>query len=192
MPAETVERWEDSAWMPAKLQTDDKRSGWVKAVDDWMVDYSALLDGGLKNQLSKDIAIGMPHLLDPAQAAARRVALLQSLRHAKSPIPDPAAIKAAEEATDSEPEAPKLAPSVAETAAIKALSYRLIVSVSHLFVNYAWTGSYIVTAELEVLQIIINSAKFYVHEMVWETYFQDIPHGDLGRIVDFSYIGVNS
>ena len=27
MPAETVDRWEDSAWMPAKLQTDDRRSG---------------------------------------------------------------------------------------------------------------------------------------------------------------------
>ena len=56
----------------------------------------------------------------------------------------------------------------------------------------AWTGSPVQTAELEVLQIIINSAKFYVHEMVWETYFKDVPRGDLGRIVDFSYIGVNA
>ena len=77
-------------------------------------------------------------------------------------------------------------------AAVKALSYRVIVSISHLFVNYAWTGSPIQTAELEVLQIIINSAKLYVHEMVWETYFTGVPRGDLGRIVDFNYIGVNA
>ena len=82
------------------------------------------------------------------------------------------------------------APSIAEIAAIKAFSYRSIASISNLFVNYAWTGSYIVTAELEVLQIMVNNPQFHVH--TWETYFEDMPHGDLGRIVDFDYIGVNS
>ena len=46
------------------------------------------------------------------------------------------------------------------------------------------------TAELEVLQIMVNNPQFHVH--TWETYFEDMPHGDLGRIVDFDYIGVNS
>jgi uncharacterized membrane protein len=123
--------------------------------------------------------------------------MLKSLRHAPSTValPDQAANgdeKDEEAPEESGPEKPQLAPSVAEMASVRALSYRLIVSVSHLFVNYAWTGSPVQTAELEVLQIIINSAKFYVHEMVWETYFKDVPRGDLGRIVDFNYIGVNA
>jgi uncharacterized membrane protein len=189
MAIETVDRWEDSAWMPTGLQTDERRSGWVRAVDDWVVEYSALLDSGLKNQLSNEVSIGMPRLLDPTQEAARRVALLRSLRHAKAAIPDEAA-KAAAQATEAAPELPKLAPSIAEIAAIKAFSYRSIASISNLLVNYAWTGSYVMTAELEILQIIINNPKFYGH--AWERYFQDMRHGDLGRIVDFDYIGVNS
>jgi uncharacterized membrane protein len=194
---EKVERWEDSAWMAAKLAGDPRRRGWAKAAEDWAVDYAALLDTGLKNQLPKSTAVAMPQLVDPAQGAARRLAMLKSLRHAPSTValPDQAANadeKDEEAPEDAGPEKPQLAPSVAEMASVRALSYRLIVSVSHLFVNYAWTGSPVQTAELEVLQIIINSAKFYVHEMVWETYFKDVPRGDLGRIVDFNYIGVNA
>jgi uncharacterized membrane protein len=189
MATETVDRWEDSAWMPARLQTDEKRAGWERAVDDWAVEYSALLDSGLKNQLPNEVSLGMPRPLDPTQDAARRVALLRLLRHATAAIPDEAA-KAVQEATEGEPETPKLAPSIAEIAAIKAFSYRSIASISNLFVNYAWTGSYIMTAELEALQIMVNNPQFHVH--TWETYFEDMPHGDLGRIVDFDYIGVNS
>jgi uncharacterized membrane protein len=194
---ETVDRWEDSAWMSAKLSNDPRRRGWAKAVEDWAVDYAAFLDAGLKNQLAKSTTVAMPQPPDPAQLAARRTAMLKALRHAQA-----GAVLPGQTANDNEkdeegpeeagPEKPQLAPSVAEMSAVKALSYRLIVSISHLFVNYAWTGSPIQTAELEVLQIIINSAKFYVHEMVWETYFKDIPRGDLGRIVDFNYIGVNA
>jgi len=194
---ETVERWEDSAWMSARLSRDPKRQGWAKAVEDWAVDYAAFLDAGLKNQLAKSTTVAMPQPPDPAQLAARRTAMLKSLRHAASNAAMPAQAVSTVEKDEEAPEEPapekvQLAPSVAEMAAVKALSYRIIVSISHLFVNYAWTGSPIQTAELEVLQIIINSAKFYVHEMVWETYFTGVPRGDLGRIVDFNYIGVNA
>jgi uncharacterized membrane protein len=194
---ETVDRWEDSAWMSAKLASDPRRRGWAKAVEDWAVDYAAFLDAGLKNQLAKSATVAMPQPPDPAQLAARRTAILKSLRHASSNATMPGQSVNTVEKDEEAPEEPapekvQLAPSVAEMAAVKALSYRLIVSVSHLFVNYAWTGSPIQTAELEVLQIIINSAKFYVHEMVWETYFTGVPRGDLGRIVDFNYIGVNA
>jgi uncharacterized membrane protein len=194
---ETVNRWEDSAWMSAKLGRDPKRQGWAKAVEDWAVDYAAFLDAGLKNQLAKSSTVAMPQPPDPALLAARRTAMLKALRHAQAGAVLPGQAtndneKDEEAPEEAGPEKPQLAPSVAEMSAVKALSYRVIVSISHLFVNYAWTGSPIQTAELEVLQIIINSAKFYVHEMVWETYFKDIPRGDLGRIVDFNYIGVNA
>jgi uncharacterized membrane protein len=194
---ETVDRWADSAWMSAKLGNDLRRRGWAKAVEDWAVDYAALLDAGLKNQLAKSTTVALPQPADPVQLEGRRRDLLKSLRHTASNAVMPGQAVSTAEKDEEAPEEPapekvQLAPSVAEMSAVKALSYRLIVSVSHLFVNYAWTGSPIQTAELEVLQIIINSAKFYVHEMVWETYFTGVPRGDLGRIVDFNYIGVNA
>ena len=184
--------WENSAWMPARLADDAKRSAWVKAADDWAIDYSALLDAGLNSKLPDDFTIAMPQPVDPAHEAAHRMAMLKALRHARSPRLRTSRPRRCKRQEEPAPEAPQLAPSIAETASVKALSYRTVVTFSHLFVNYGWTGSYIITAELEILQIIINSAKFYAHEMGWETYLQDIPHGDLGRIVDFNYIGVNS
>src|SRR5207237_1357004 len=127
--------------------------------------------------------------MSAAEVAAHRAAMLTSLRLAQSRLPAVTAPKPApDEENGANGEKPKMLPSVAEVAAIKGLSYRIIVSISHLFVNYYWTGNYFQTGALEILQIVINSAKFYVHELFWETYLAEIPRGDLGRVVDFNYI----
>jgi uncharacterized membrane protein len=74
--------------------------------------------------------------------------------------------------------------------AVKAVSYRVIVSVSHIFVDYYWTGSYVAAGALEILQITINSTKFYFHELAWAKYM-GVPRTDSARVVDFKYIGVD-
>jgi uncharacterized membrane protein len=73
--------------------------------------------------------------------------------------------------------------------ATKAISYRVIVSISHLFVDYYWTGNLVAAGALEILQITINSAKFYFHELAWAKYM-GIPRADAARTIDFKYIGV--
>ena len=82
------------------------------------------------------------------------------------------------------------APDLATVTAVKALSYRIIVSISHIFVDYYWTGNYVATGALEVLQITINSAKFYLHEIGWAKY-KGVPRTDAARVLDFKYIGVD-
>jgi len=71
--------------------------------------------------------------------------------------------------------------------AVKAISYRVIVSISHIFVDYYWTGNYVAAGALEVLQITINSTKFYFHELAWAKYM-GVPRGDSARTLDFKYI----
>ncbi len=76
---ETVDRWQDSGWMSAKLDSDPQRYAFAHAVSDWTVSYSALIDAGLKNRLPDDDAITMPQAIYGAPLAdvlARRRAEL--------------------------------------------------------------------------------------------------------------------
>ena len=73
-----------------------------------------------------------------------------------------------------------LAPDLSVITAVKAISYRIIVSVSHIFVDYYWTGNYVAAGALEVLQITINSTKFYFHELAWAKYM-GLPRTDSAR-----------
>jgi len=190
--SETVDRWQDSAWMATKLDNDPLRYALAHAVSDWTVSYSALVDAGLKNRLPNDDAIAMPQTANASPVAdviARRLAELEQLRQSGTITPEEytaqtAALK--EHGLGSSSTAPDLS----VVTAVKAISYRIIVSISHIFVDYYWTGNYVAAGALEVLQITINSAKFYMHEVGWAKYM-GIPRTDAARTIDFKYIGVD-
>ena len=190
--AEAVTRWQDSAWMSAKLDADARRHGFARAVSDWTVSYSPLLDTGLKNRLQTDETIALPVAGSTSPAVdviARRLAQLELLRQsgtitAEEYTEQAAALKEYGLGSSSQ------APDLSVVTAVKAISYRIIVSISHIFVDYYWTGNYVATGALEVLQITINSAKFYLHEIGWAKYV-GIPRTDAARTIDFRYIGVN-
>lgn len=189
---ETVDRWQDSGWISAKLDNDPARYAFARAVSDWTVSYSPLLDAGLKNRMSADEALEMPQTANAAPTAdviARRLAQLEMLRQAGTITPEEytaqtTALK--EHGLGSSSAAPDLS----VVTAVKAISYRIIVSISHIFVDYYWTGNYVAAGALEVLQITINSAKFYMHEVAWAKYM-GIPRTDAARTLDFKYIGVD-
>jgi uncharacterized membrane protein len=189
---ESVERWQDSAWMSAKLDNDPNRYAFARAVSDWAVAYSALVDAGLKNRLLNDDVPLMPAVGNTAPAAdviARRLAELEILRQAGT-------ITAAEYAAQAQAlkehglASSSTALDLSAVTTVKAISYRIIVSISHIFVDYYWTGNYVAAGALEVLQITINSMKFYFHELGWAKYM-GIPRSDAARTIDFKYVGVD-
>ncbi len=189
---ESVDRWQDSGWLSAKLDNDPQRYGFAHAVSDWTVSYSALIDAGLKNRLPNDDAIAMPQTVNASPAAdviARRLTELELLRQAGTITPEEytaqtTALK--EHGLGSSSAAPDLS----VVTAVKSISYRVIVSVSHIFVDYYWTGNYVAAGALEVLQITINSTKFYFHELAWAKYM-GLPRTDAARTIDFKYIGID-
>lgn len=189
---ESVERWQDSGWMSAKLDNDAQRYAFAHAVSDWTVSYSAMADAGLKNRLPNDDAIAMPQTTNGSPAAdviARRLAELELLRQSGTITPEEfaaqsTALKEHGLGTSS------AAPDLSVVTAVKAISYRIIVSISHIFVDYYWTGNYVAAGALEVLQITINSTKFYFHELAWAKYM-GVPRTDSARTLDFKYIGVD-
>lgn len=192
IPAETVDSWADSAWMATALDTDPQRYGFAQAVSDWAVSYSPLVDGGLKNRASGGNGLAMPEAVGEAKAAdviARRLAELELLRQAGAITPEEferQALALKEHGLGSS----SLAPDLSVITAVKALSYRIIVSISHIFVDYYWTGNLVAAGALEILQITINSTKFYLHETAWNRYM-GLPRTDSARTLDFKYIGVD-
>jgi len=189
---EHVDRWQDSGWMAASLDNDPQRAAFARAVSDWTVTYSTLIDAGLKNRLQNDDAIALPQAVNAAPAAdviARRLAELELLRQAGTITPEEYAAQT-QALKEHGLGSSSTAPDLSMVTAVKAVSYRVIVSISHIFVDYYWTGSYVAAGALEILQITINSTKFYFHELAWAKYM-GVPRTDSARTVDFRYIGVN-
>jgi len=189
--AETVDRWQDSGWMSKKLDDDPQRYGFAHAVSDWTVSYSAMVDAGLKNRLPDDV-IAMPQVVDASPVAdviARRLAELELLRQAGTITPEEYTAQS-KSLKEHGLGSSSMAPDLGVITAVKAISYRIIVSISHIFVDYYWTGNYVAAGALEVLQITINSTKFYFHELAWAKYM-GVPRTDSARTIDFKYIGVD-
>lgn len=190
---EMVAQWQDSLWMANRLDSDPRRSAFARAVSDWTVAYSGLVEIGLKNRPSPDKVIPLPVVGrggTAADAATQRLAELEILRQAgaiTAEQQDEQSRALHEQGSGSSSTAPDLG----TITAVKAISYRIIVSVSHLFVDYYWTGNFVAAGALEVLQITINSAKFYFHELAWAKYM-GLPRTDAARTIDFRYIGVDA
>jgi uncharacterized membrane protein len=192
IPRETIAQWQDSRWMAAKLDSDPARYAFARSVSDWAVSYSALAEAGLKNRLP-DSAVAMPQAANAKSAEdliARRLAELALLQQAGTITPEDYAeqVRAMRaNATGSS----SAAMDIGTITYVKGISYRVIVSISHIFVDYYWTGNYVAAGALEILQITINSTKFYFHELAWAKYM-GVPRTDAARTLDFKYIGVDA
>lgn len=192
LPGEAVGRWKDSAWMAARLDEHRDRSAFAQGVSNWAVGYAAVVDASLKGRVGAADAVPMPDPIRKTSAAdtvARHLAGLELLRQAGQ-ISQKEYEAQAEALLENGQGSSSTAPDLSVVTAVKAFSYRMIVSVSHIFVDYYWTGSYVATGALEVLQITINSAKFYMHELGWAKYM-GVPRTDAARTIDFKYIGTN-
>lgn len=192
LPGETVEQWQDSRWMTARLDDDPPRYAFAHAVSDWAVAYSALVEVGLKNCPPPATPVALPHDADSGPAAdkiSQRVTELDIL-HQAGAITDEGYAEQVRAIQEHGLGSSSTAPDLSTVTAVKAVSYRIIVSISHLFVDYYWTGNLVAAGALEILQITINSAKFYFHELAWAKYM-GLPRSDAARTIDFKYIGVD-
>ncbi len=188
---ETPSSWRSSLWLATRLDRDPAKLAFTHSVSDWSLYYSGLLEGGIKNRLPADIALAMPSATKteaPETMLQRRLAELEILRKSGAITAEEFASQA-RAVQESGGGTSSTAPDLGTITAVKALSYRIIVSISHIFVDYYWTGNYVATGALEILQITINSAKFYFHELAWARWV-GFPRNDAARTIDFKYIGV--
>jgi uncharacterized membrane protein len=80
----------------------------------------------------------------------------------------------------------------ATVALYKTLSYRPIVPALNLGIDLYWIGRPFAAGVLEVLQIVVNSYKFYMHELAWNRFIGAANRPDAARQIDFASLGTNS
>ncbi len=194
LPAETSPaRWRDSPWHADRIVNDAPRLAAAQRLGAWSLPFSALVDNGLKGRLQTGAAVPMPG--EPADPAAdvltQRAAAIEGLYRSGAITQgqyEEQIRRLAERGLDTGSE-------VADPAVValyKTLSYRPIVSFLNFWIDLYWIGTPFAAGVLEVLQIVVNSYKFYMHEIAWSRFAPSASRPDAARILDFRYLGRNA
>ncbi len=197
LPAAAPGPWEASPWHATKVESDPARARYLHHLALWTPGYAGLVEEGMKNRLDGQQAYPMPFdEWDPSAAksadAAGRLKVLDRLL-ADGLIGESDHATQRELILSGKALEPIPQPDGPTIAFWKTISYRPIVSTANVFIDYYWVGSPFATGVLVALQIVVNSTKFYFHEIAWERYFgAAVGKRDVPRVIDFSYAGVSS
>jgi uncharacterized membrane protein len=194
IPEGAIESWDQSPWMASRLERDQRRLAFARNLTEWVVVTSGHVEAGLKNRLPANIALPAPGLnmlaLENESQVKKRMASLQTLRNAgllSSATYEEQLHTISEKGLD--PTSSVVDP--ARIALYKTLGYRPAVSLANIFIDYYWIGLPFATGVLVLLQVTINSVKFYFHELAWDRLGLAGQRSDFARTVDFTYGGVD-
>lgn len=188
--------WADSLWHATRVQTDNIRSQFLRDLAMWTVGYAAMIEEGIKNRLQETQPYHMPFSereTGNMQSAivTERLKVLDRLR-AEGLVGQSVYEAQREHILSGRSQEPIPQPDASTIALWKTISYRPLVSFANAFIDYYWVGSPFAAGVLVALQIVVNTTKFYFHEIAWERFFGDtVGKRDAPRVVDFSYAGVS-
>jgi uncharacterized membrane protein len=77
----------------------------------------------------------------------------------------------------------------AQVAGWKAFTYRVVVTTINAGIDYVFIGRPFAAGVLVILQVVVNTTKFFFHEMMWQEMFGISPlQRDTPNIVEFGRI----
>lgn len=186
-------RWRDSAWAAARLEADPARLAVARGVTEWAVLFSGYVEAGIKGRLptaTRFASPGLPGAALPGGVLETRLAALEDLRTTgllSASQYEAQVARLRERGLD--PGSEVVDP--ATVALYKTLSYRPLVSLANLFIDLYWIGQPFAAGVLVLLQVTVNTTKFYFHELAWEQFVGGGTRRDSARVIDFDYIGRN-
>jgi uncharacterized membrane protein len=166
----TASAAEAASWAPAVIEQHPSRLAVVKDLAAWAGLMAEPLDQGLNHRLT---ATSFPDMRNAAAVApdearrAAQMASLDKLRDAKA-IDDAeyqrqmaiiAASATAVAAGDW---------TYAQVAGWKAFTYRVVVTTINAGIDYMFIGRPFAAGVLVILQVVVNTTKFFFHEMMWQ------------------------
>ena len=183
-----------AAWEPAVIEQDAARLAVVKSVAAWAGTAAEPLDRGLRGRLQ---AVSLPAItsagdLEPeAVARAARVEALRALRESGSISDQEFQSQLAD--VDSAAAAAAAAAAggwtYAQVAGWKAFTYRVVVTTINAGIDYVFIGRPFAAGVLVVLQVVVNTTKFFFHEMMWQEIFGISPlQRDAPNVIEFGRI----
>jgi uncharacterized membrane protein len=194
IPEVTNERWDQSPWAASRLEGDPRRIAFARNLTEWIVVTSGHIEAGLKNRLPANVVVPDPGVnmlaLENESLVKKRLSALDTLKNAgllSSAAHEEQVRTLSEKGLD--PTSTVVDP--ARIALYKTLAYRPAVSLVNIFVDYYWIGLPFATGVLVLLQVTINSVKFYFHELAWEKLGLAGQRSDFARTIDFTYGGVD-
>lgn len=194
--ADTHGAWSESPWHSTRVESDHTRLQFLRDLAIWTVGYAALIEEGLKNRLEHMRAFTMP-FAERATGNAQpditteRLVVLDRLR-AEGLIGEADYEAQRDRILSGRSQEPIPQPDASTIALWKTISYRPLVSFANVFIDYYWVGSPFAAGVLVALQIVVNTTKFYFHEIAWERFFGGaVGKRDAPRVVDFSYAGMS-
>lgn len=194
IPEGKVGSWDESPWAAKKLELDQRRLAFARNLTEWTVVTSGHVEAGLKNRVPMDLKLPNPGVnmlaLENESLVKKRIGALDTLKKAglmSTAGYDEQLKLLSEKGLD--PTSVAIDP--ARVALFKTLAYRPAVSLANIFIDYWWIGAPFATGVLVLLQVTINSVKFYFHELAWESLGLGGQRSDMARTVDFTYGGAS-
>jgi uncharacterized membrane protein len=188
---ERPRRWRDSGWAATRIERDAARLSIMRGVTEWAVIFSGHMEDGIKGRLRAGNAYADPAAPGAALAGSvleRRLAALNDLHRSGLLTAREHEVQAAQlRERGLDPGSEVIDP--ATVALYKTLSYRPMVSLANVFIDLFWVGQPFAAGVLMLLQVTVNTTKFYFHELAWEQFVGGGTRRDSARVLDFSYIG---
>ena len=183
-----------AGWQPAVIEQDPGRLEVVKTIAAWVGTAAEPLDRGLRGRLESAAlpAIAGAGALDPSEIErAARVEALRKLREANA-ISDEELQRQLADVDASAAAAAAAAAggwTYAQVAGWKAFTYRVVVTTINAGIDYVFIGRPFAAGVLVVLQVVVNTTKFFFHEMMWQELFGISPlQRDAPSVIEFGRI----
>jgi len=182
-----VDPAETGVWSPAEIADNPGPLARVQQVAVWAGALYPVIESGLREPIARGAVFAGPFDTDSAGVTDREVRLskLASLLSAgvisQADYDRQAAIIAAE----AEPTMEN-AWTYATVAGYKAFTYRVAVTIINAGIDYVFIGTPFAAGVLVILQVVVNTTKFFFHEVMWQELFGVGPlQRDAPRVMDF-------
>lgn len=165
-----------AAWAPAEIERNPAGLAAVKDLAAWAARMAEPLDDGLRGRMTGDAfpAFAGAAAVDVAEMErAARVDALTALRNSGSITAAEYERQIASVTTAASAAAAAAAGgwTYAQVAGWKAFTYRVVVTTINAGIDYVFIGRPFAAGVLVVLQVVVNTTKFFFHEMMWQEVF---------------------
>ena len=176
-------------WLPSRIANAPEPLAKVQAVAAWASSIYPAVEQGLRIPLAEGTSFTNPFddvaFTGKATDRAQRLAQLEVLRESGTVSLEEYARQKAIIEAEVEPKAEN-AWTYATVAGYKAFTYRVVVTTINAGIDYVFIGQPFAAGVLVILQVVVNTTKFFFHEVMWQELFGVGPlQRENPRVMDF-------
>jgi uncharacterized membrane protein len=188
---------DQAAWDPSVIANEADRLPVVQQVAEWASIIYPSVETGLRSPLPTGATFSSPFAAAEALAAyktdrERRIQELIALRDSHEIDASEFDHQMAVLEAETEPQI-ETGWTYATVAGWKAFTYRVTVTMINGGIDYFFIGTPFATGVLIILQVVVNTTKFFFHEVMWQELFGVGPlQREFPRVMDFEVASASS